>query len=166
MTTTHGAALLRAGRTDLARSVWYSGYLLTFLVTGEETGGAFSVVEEVGRKGLSAEPPMHVHSREEESFYVLEGRMRFVVGDEQVDAPAGTLVVLPRGIPHRFTLETEHVRMLNMCTPAGFEGFFRELSEPAPSMTLPPAPDGPPDIERLLRTAAAYGVEILPPPRD
>lgn len=166
MSTTSNAGFVRAGRADLTRSVWYSGYLLTFLATAEETGGAFSIVEEVGRKGLSAEPPMHVHSREEESFYVLEGRMSFVVGDDEIDAPAGTLVVLPRGVPHRFTLETEHVRMLNMCTPAGFEGFFRDLSDPAPSMTLPPAPEGPPDIERLLRTAAAYGVEILPPPQD
>lgn len=166
MTTTSNAGIVYAGRTDQARSVWYSGYLLTFLATGEETGGAFSIVEEVGRKGLSAEPPMHVHSREEESFYVIEGRMSFVVVDEVVDVPAGTLVVLPRGVPHRFTLETDHVRMLNMCTPAGFEGFFRDLSEPARSMTLPPAPNGPPDIERLLRTAAAYGVEILPPPGD
>lgn len=165
MTAASEAAFIRADRDALDRSVWYSGYLLTFLATGEETGGAFSIVEEVGQKGLSAEPPMHVHSREEESFYILEGRMRFVVGEETIDAPAGTLVVLPRGVPHRFTLETDHVRMLNMCTPAGFEGFFRDLSEPAPSMTLPPAPDGPPDIERLLRTAA-YGVEILPPPRD
>lgn len=163
MATTRRAAFVRADHTEQDRTVWYSGYLLTFLATGEETGGAFSIVEEVGRKGLSTEPPTHVHNREEESFYVIEGRMSFVVGDEEVDAPAGTLVVLPRGVPHRFTLETEHVRVLNMCIPAGFEGFFRDLSEPARSMTLPPEPDGPPDIERLLRTAAAYGVDILPP---
>ena len=158
------AEFVRTNRGDLARVVWYSGYLLTFLVTGDETGGTFSVVEEVGRKGLSAEPPMHVHQREDESFYVLEGRMGFVIGDTQIDAPAGTLVVLPRGVPHRFTLESEHVRVLNMCTPAGFEGFFRDLSEPAPSLTLPPMPDGPPDIARLIQTAATYGVDILPPP--
>lgn len=150
-------------RDDLSRSVWYSGYLLTFLATGEETGGAFSLVEEVGRKGQSAEPPMHTQTREEESFYVIEGQMRFYVGDDIIDAQAGSFVVLPRGIPHRFEIVSDDVRMLNLCTPAGFEGMFRDLSEPARAMTLPPAPDGPPDIARLVETAAGYGVEILPP---
>lgn len=163
MAALFNANFVRTNRNDLSRTVWYSGYLLTFLATGDETGGAFTIVEEVGQKGLSAEPPMHVHQREDESFYILEGRMRFVIGDADVDAPAGTLVVLPRGVPHRFTLESEHVRVLNMCTPAGFEGFFRALSEPAPSLSLPPRSDEPPDIARLIRTAAAYGVDILPP---
>lgn len=154
---------LQVRRDDLGRSVWYSGYLLTFLATGEETGGRFSLVEEVGRKGQSAEPPMHVQTREEESFYVIDGQMRFFVGDEVIDAPAGTFVVLPRGVPHRFEIVSDDVRMLNLCTPAGFEGMFRDLSEPAQAMTLPPTPDSPPDVDRLIQTAARYGVEIVPP---
>lgn len=154
---------VRVSRDDLGRSVWYSGYLLTFLATGEETGGAFSLVEEVGRKGHSAEPPMHVQTREDESFYVIEGAMRFIVGDDVIDAPAGTFVCLPRDVPHRFEIVSDDVRMLNLCTPGGFDGMFRDLSEPAKEMTLPPAPDGPPDIEHLIQTATRYGVEILPP---
>ena len=154
---------LRASREQIVRSVWYSGHLLTFLATGEETGGRFALVEEVGRKGQSADPPLHVHTREEESFYVIEGRMSFQAGDEVIDAPAGTFVRLPRGVPHRFTIESDTLRVLNLCAPAGFEGFLRELSEPAPALTLPPAPDGPPDIARLVATAARYGVEIVPP---
>lgn len=155
---------LYANRTQLDRSVWYSGYLLTFLANGEETGGQFSLVEEVGRKGMSAEPPLHMHTREEESFYILEGRVTFFVGDEVIEATPGSLIVLPRGIPHRFTLESDEVRMLNLCSPAGFEGFLKDLSEPAQALTLPPAPDGPPNIEKLLNAAAKYGVEILGPP--
>jgi quercetin dioxygenase-like cupin family protein len=139
------------------------GYLLTFLATSEDTAGAFSLVEEVGCKGQSADPPLHVHSREEESFYVIEGAMRFFVADDVIDAPVGTFVTLPRGIPHRFTLESDEVRLLNMCVPAGFEGFLRDLSEPASSPTLPPPPAGPPDLARFLEAAEKYGVEILPP---
>lgn len=146
---------------SLDRSVWYAGYLLTFLATGEETGGRFSLVEEVGRKGVSAEPPLHRQTREEECFYVVEGAMTFYVGDETIHAGAGSFVLLPRHVPHRFEIASDEVRLLNLCVPAGFEGFFRDLSVPAPSRTLPPPPDGPPDIARLLEVAAKYGVDIV-----
>lgn len=162
----HTPTLVAVDRSRLDRSRWYSGYLLTMLATGEETGGRFSLVEEVGRKGLSADSPTHLHTREDESFYVLEGEVTFSIGDEVVHATAGSFVFLPRGVPHRFVLASEHVRMLNLCSPAGFEGFFEALSVPAEAMTLPPPPDGPPDIVRLLAAAAAYGVEILGPPPD
>ena len=149
------------------RSVWYSGWLLTFLATGEDTNGQFALVEEIGRKGQSAVPPTHVHAREDECFFVVEGAITCYVGDETVHVPAGSFVLLPRGVPHRYELATEEVRLLNLCVPAGFEGFFRALSEPAPTVTLPPAPDGPPDISRLLAAAADHGVELLgPPPAD
>jgi mannose-6-phosphate isomerase-like protein (cupin superfamily) len=162
--TTTPLSTLHVTRTQLDRSVWYAGYLLTFLANGEETGGRFSLVEEVGRRGMSAEPPLHMHTREEECFYVLEGCVRFYVGNEVIEATRGTFVMLPRGVPHRFTLESNEVRMLNLCSPAGFEGFLKELSEPAQALTLPPAPDGPPDVERLLSAAVKYGVEIVGPP--
>lgn len=159
--------LVHVDRTRLDRSLWYSGYLLTMLATGEETGGRFALVEEVGRKGASANSPLHMHTREEESFYIIDGTVTFYVGDEVIHATAGSFIVLPRNIPHQFTLESDHVRMLNLCVPAGFEGFFRDLSIPATALTLPPPLDGSPDIDRLIRTAAAYGVEILgPPPAD
>jgi len=146
-----------------ARSVWYSGWLLTFLAVGEETGGRFSLIEEIGRRDQSAVPPMHRQTLEEEGFYVADGEMTFFVGDETIPAQAGTFVFLPRGVPHRFEIVSEEVRVLNLCAPAGFEGFFRDLSEPARSLTLPPAPEGPPDVARLLEVASEYGVEFLPP---
>lgn len=155
--------LPHSARAGEGRAVWYGGYLLTFLATGEETGGSYALVEELGRKGLSTEPPLHVHTREEESFYLIEGEMAFYVGDGVVPAPAGTLIVLPRGVPHRFEIVSEEVRLLNLITPAGFEGFFRELSEPARELTLPPPPEGPPDVARLVSVAARYGCEILSP---
>ena len=156
----------RAARLYEDHSVWYGGYLLTFLATGEQTGGSYALVEELGRKGVSAEPPLHVHTREEESFYIIEGEMEFYVEDKVIHAPAGALVVLPRGVPHRFEIASEEIRCLNLITPAGFEGFYRDLSEPARELTLPPAPEGPPDVARLVSTAAKYGCEILPPPEE
>ncbi len=148
------------------RSVWYSGWLLTFLATGEETNGQFALIEEIGRKGQSVVPPPHVHTREDECFFVVEGAITCYVGDETVHVPAGSFVLLPRGVPHRYELVSEEVRLLNLCVPAGFEGVFRALSEPAAALTLPPAPDGPPDIPQLLAAAADHGVEILIPPPD
>jgi quercetin dioxygenase-like cupin family protein len=153
----------RGARDDLARSVWFTGALLTFLATGEETGGHFSLVEEVFRKGVTNVAPMHVHSREDESFYVVEGEMTFYVGDEVIPAPAGTLVVMPRGVPHGYAMVSDDARLLNLITPGGFENMFRELGEPARELAPPPA-GPPPDRARLAAATAAYGVEIVGPP--
>ncbi len=154
---------LHLADTSLDRSVWYGGFLLTFLATSEDTGGAFSLTYTEAQKGVSVEPPLHVHTREEESFYVMEGAITAYVGDEVIRVEAGNLLTLPRGVLHRYTIGTEHARYLNLCTPGGFEGFLRELSEPAPSMTMPPAPEGPPDIPRLIAAAAKYGIAIVAP---
>ncbi len=155
---------LHTANTGLERSVWYGGFLLTFLATSEDTQGAFSLIDTVARRGVSVEPPLHIHSREEESFYVLEGEMTVYVGEEAIHAASGTLVTMPRGVPHRFAIKSEQARYMNLCTPGGFDGFLRDLSVPALSMTLPPAPDGHPDIGRLITTAAKYGIEIVAPP--
>ena len=162
--TTLPALVHRSGRADLGRSVWYTGALLTFLATGAETGGRFALVEEVFRKGVTVLPPLHSHSREEESFYVVDGEMIFYVGDQVIPAPAGTLVVMPRGVPHGYAMVTDDARLLNLITPAGFENMFRDLGEPAQELALPPPTGGPPDRARVAATAAAYGVEMVGPP--
>src|SRR5438270_8161368 len=98
------------GRQSLDRSVWYSGWLLTFLATGEETQGQFALMEQCARKGNV--PPRHIHHREDETFYVIEGEMTFSVGDQTIQATPGTMVFAPRDIPHSFTIDSEQVRML------------------------------------------------------
>lgn len=145
------------------RSAWYLGWLLTFLATGEETGGRFSLTEVIGRRDHSVAPPPHIHRREEECFYVIEGAITCYFGGDVIDVPAGGFIVLPRDVPHRYEIASHEARLLNVCAPAGFEGFYRAMSTPAAEIVLPPRPEGLPDIARLLAVAADFGVEILPP---
>jgi quercetin dioxygenase-like cupin family protein len=147
------------GRHSLDRSVWYNGSLMTLLATGEETQGKFALIEAVSRKGN--DPPPHIHRREEEIFYVLEGEVAFLVGDRTIKGTPGTMIFLPRDLRHSFTIESEHARMLILVTPAGLEGWFKEFSVPARAMTLPPANEpGYQDIQRMLEAAARYGIDF------
>ena len=152
------------GRQSLEQSVWYAGWLLTFLATGEDTQGQFALMEQTARKGNV--PPRHVHHREDESFYVIEGEMTFSVGDRTIKATPGTMVFAPRDIPHSFSIDSEQVRILVQVTPAGAEGFFKACSVPAPSMTLPPPAEVPySDIQKMMALAPEYGFEfVLPKP--
>lgn len=157
------ARALRTTRYDPERSIWYQGYLMNLLITGKETNGRFSIVETLGRQDYSLLPPKHVHHNEEESFYILEGEATFYLDGEPLQGTPGTLITLPRDVPHWFTLDSDEVRWLNIVTPAGFEDFFVELSVPAGALTLPPKQEGDLDIARLIDAAGRRGCEILPP---
>jgi quercetin dioxygenase-like cupin family protein len=160
--TAGGLVAVGRGRQSLEQSVWYAGWLLTFLATGEDTGGQFALMEQVTRKGNV--PPRHIHHREDETFYVVEGEMTFSVGDETIKATAGTMVFAPRDISHSFTIDSEQVRILVMVAPAGAEGFFKACSVPAPSMTLPPAGEPPySEIQKMMALAPDYGFEFVRP---
>ena len=150
------------GRQSLDRSVWYNGSLMTFLASGEDTHGQFALIEAVARRGNV--PPPHIHHREDEIFYVLEGEVVVSVGDRTIKGTAGTMFFLPRDVRHSFTIESEQSRMVILLTPAGLEGWFKEFSMPAPSMTLPPA-DEPEyrDVQRMLEAAPRYGIEFVLP---
>jgi len=106
-----------ARRVDSGSSVWYMGNLFTVLAGSEATEGQFALIEMLARKGT--EPPRHVHHREDEAFYVLEGEITFYIGDETYVATPGTFVFAPRGIPHSFVFETDVVRKLVTLTPGG-----------------------------------------------
>jgi len=150
------------GRKSLEHSGWYNGTLVTFLLTGEDTQGQFALLEMLGRNGSA--PPPHIHHREDEIFYVLEGELTVRVGDRVLKATPGMTVFLPRNVPHSFTIDSEEGRMLVMMSPAGFEGWFKDFSVPAQSMTLPPMAEADPrDIARMLEAAPRYGVEFVMP---
>ena len=143
-------------------SVWYNGALVTFLATGEDTHGRFALIEVVGRRANV--PPPHIHHREDETFYVLEGEIVVSVGDRTIKGTPGTMIFFPRDVRHSFTIESEHYRILILVTPAGFEAWFREFSVPAPAMTLPPANEPAyGEVQRMLEAAPRYGLEFVLP---
>ena len=133
--------------------------LVTFKALAADTGGAYSLFETVTQPGMGTPP--HRQSLEEETFYVLEGRYTFLVGDRTIELGPGGYAFVPRETVHAFTNTGDApARMLIMVTPGGIhEGFFAELGEPVDA----PLPAGGPDIARIVATAAKYGMEILPP---
>lgn len=141
---------------------WSFGSLATVKASAETTGGRVGIMELLGPKGSGS--PLHVHHREDEWFYVLEGELTFWVGGRVIVALAGAFVFGPRDIPHTFLVSSEMARFLLVTEPGGFEKFMRELSQPALTMTPPPPPSEPPDMALILATAARYGIEILGPP--
>ena len=150
------------GRQSLKESVWYSGWLMTFLATGEDTQGRFALIEAVTRKGNV--PPPHIHRREDEIFYILEGEMTASVGKQTIKGTPGTLVFMPRDVAHSFEIHSDQLRMLILLTPAGLEGYFKECSVPAPAITLPPPAEAPySDIQKLIAVAQRFGIEWVSP---
>jgi len=145
-------------RPSTSNARWFMGSLLNFLATGRQTGGQFSVFEAKVRRG--EEVPPHTHSREDETFYVLEGEMACTVGDNTYHAKVGDLVFLPRDVQHTWKALTEPTRFLVWINPAGLEKVFLACSEPAPVMELPPVAAGPDDAltARVVAMDNQYGV--------
>ena len=149
---------------DGSRSIWLLGMLITFRAVAEETGGEYSLYEQTVPPQLG--PPPHIHRQETEAFYVMEGEFEFLKGDETVRVGAGSFVHVPRGVPHAFrNVGDSPARFLAIVTPGGLhEKLLGEIGEPAPRESLPPLPEGPPDVERIVRIAEKYATEVLPPP--
>lgn len=145
-------------RAQMSNSYWYIGHLLSILLDSEDTGGQFSLLKMTEPKGL--EPPPHIHTREDEIFMLLEGEMLFTCGGETFHAKAGDSMFLPKNILHSFQVVTDKAEVMILLTPAGLEKFFVEMSQKAPEMKAPLMPSGPPDISRLISTAARYGVQF------
>lgn len=143
-------------------ALWFLGVLATIKAGGEATEGRFAVIEHLAPKVHGA--PLHVHTREDEWFYIREGELTFWVGGRRIEASAGAFVYGPRGIPHTFMVTSAQARFLVGVEPAGFEDFVRAMAEPAQTRTLPPHTVQPPDPARLTAVAAEYGIEILGPP--
>ena len=122
---------------------------------GKRTNGAMAVAESVVKPGGG--PPKHVHAKEDEMFYVLEGQFRVWRGDEVLDVSTGAVAFLPRNVPHTYqNTGTAPGRLLVTITPAGLEGFFREVSKRELSV--------PKDMQELDTLANEYGLQFLGPP--
>ena len=140
------------------------GDVYRFLATGDDTDGRYAQWEALVPPGGG--PPPHVHSREEEGFYVLDGEITLHVGGERVVVTAGSFANVPVGTPHSFRNEGNRpAKMLISVAPAGLERMFFEVGAPlAEGATTAAAPPTPDEIERLLAAAPRYGIEIRLPP--
>jgi quercetin dioxygenase-like cupin family protein len=150
---------LRAGEGE---PLWVFGVLATIKSSSETTDGRVAVIEHLAPLGAGS--PLHVHHREDEWFYVIEGALTFWVGGEVIEAPAGSFVFGPRDIPHTFLVSSPEARFLLVAEPAGFESFMRAMGRPAPTLSIPPPAPPPADLAPLVAAAAGYGIEILGPP--
>lgn len=118
---------------------------------GEPTGGTMTAMENVAGPGEG--PPMHTHANEDESIYVLEGELRFKLGDKLSAGPAGTLAFIPRGMPHAWQCVGDGpARLLIHFTPAGMERFFDEFAIEEPN------------VEGFRRAGEKAGMEVVGPP--
>src|SRR6266516_3984110 len=151
-----------AFRQDEGEALWFLGVLATIKASRETTDGRVAVIEHLAPQGAGS--PLHVHHREDEWFYVIEGALTFWVGGEVIEAPAGSFVYGPRDVPHTFLVSSPQARFLLVAEPAGFESFLRALGQPAPTLTIPPPAAPPSDLAPLVAAAAEYGIEILGPP--
>ena len=138
------------------------GDVYRFLATGEDTNCKYSLIEAL--VGPGGGPPPHVHSREDEGFYILEGEIAFTINGERVVARAGMFANMPVGTPHSFKNESNKpAKMLTSVAPAGLEKMFMEIGVPlaeGATTALPPTRE---DIEKLLAIAPKYGIEFRLP---
>jgi quercetin dioxygenase-like cupin family protein len=157
-----------ARAVDVDSTFAYMGSLVTFLAKGSETGGRFALMEYHTKPGN--EPPPHVHEREHELFFVLEGKMRFYCEDKTIDIGVGDVVFLPQGKAHAFNCTSDFVRALifvqaNGEDAVGLDRYFVAMGETAKSMVLPEsaityAVDDP---KHAIRVGASNGIRILSP---
>jgi mannose-6-phosphate isomerase-like protein (cupin superfamily) len=149
---------VRLGRTQ---PLWFIDNLVYVHIDGDTSGGSFALLEMCGGRGDM--PPLHVHERDDETFYVIDGELSLFVGEQQLILGASQAALAPRAVPHCYRVESEEARWLLITTPAGLDSFVREVAEPAPTDELPPA-GRPQDPALLAQAAAKVGIEILGPP--
>ncbi len=144
----HEGVVLSPGKGE---TISVLGDTYTYKATQKDTGGAYALIEAtVAGDG----PPPHIHAKEEEAFYVLEGELNVLVGENTITAKAGAFVLVPRGTVHAFsTAGTASAKLLVIISPAGFERFFQEIA-------------GPPDLGKIMALAPKYHLKIIGPPQE
>lgn len=140
-------------------SWWFLETRMTVKAAGDATNGAFTLIEFAAPDGFA--PPLHVHIHEDEAFYVLEGHIDVVCGDERWRAEPGAFVFLPRGVAHSFLVRGANLRALQVTAPAGFEAFVEELGRRPDAPGLPDP--STPDVAGLIETSARHGYQVLGP---
>ena len=149
----------------LSNSRWYKGLLISRMAGPADNNGAFDFT--IARVRPGTEPPPHVHSREDEFFYLLSGQMSVYVDREVFTAKAGECIFLPRRKAHAWRITSEEVNMIAVITPAGFTDALEKLSAPAERMELPADADtityANADLTETIKVHEQYGVRLLSP---
>jgi quercetin dioxygenase-like cupin family protein len=140
---------------ELTNPIWSLGTLMVLKSRTPE----LEVVEALALPGIS--PPLHRHDFGAESFYMVEGHARFLVGGEEIAAGPGDFVRVPPSTPHSFEVFDEPARILDILTPAGLWDFFVECGEPATEMRLPDGVHIPPNLAEIVER---YDGKVLGPP--
>jgi len=153
-TREHAAArVVRAGEGRSVR--WGPRGRVRVVASADATDGAFSMVEATEPPGSAA--PLHVHHREAEAFFVLDGAIELTCGEQTVAARTGDFVYTPKGVAHKYTVVGDRAaRILLFFSRPGFESFFLDGGSP---VDQPPA--GPPDPERMQQLFAKYDLDVL-----
>ena len=138
-----------------------AGDIVVFKATGEDTGGAYALMEDILPPGGG--PPPHFHTREVESFYVLEGEIEFYVDGETVKGTPGKFIQVSTGTVHSFkNVSSGPAKMLILVVPSGLEKLFEEAGHAMNSSEDPAPPLTEEDIRKLIETAPRYGITIMP----
>jgi mannose-6-phosphate isomerase-like protein (cupin superfamily) len=152
-----------ATETSGKEALIWLGELAILHTTGKETGGRYSMVELYATK--EGEAPWHVHHREDEGFYIIEGEMTIYIGDKVVKARAGDFILAPKDVPHMYTVDSpKYARILMTFSPSGFEDFVRATSVPATSLTPPEPETVNINYEEVMKLAGQFGAEFVDPP--
>jgi mannose-6-phosphate isomerase-like protein (cupin superfamily) len=142
--------------------VWWQGAKFRISARAETTAGALGLAEAVFWAGMGT--PLHVHHREDEAFYILEGTIRFLRGDDEFVASEGDFAFFPREVSHCFKVLEGGARALVLMAPAGLEHMFLDGGIPVANTETAPPRDY--DLEQVARLAGAYGLDIVGPPLD
>lgn len=144
------------------KSYWVLGDLYTFKVTGKETGGAFTVMDQVIQP--QGGPPPHIHLREDEAFFISEGRFMFMCAGKETVLEDGGFVYVPKGTLHTFkNISDRPGRLVVTISPAGLEDFFYAIGTEARAGETHPPPFDPSVIDRIMRLAGEYNMEVKVP---
>ncbi|MGK7926062.1 MAG: cupin domain-containing protein [Spirulina sp.] len=127
---------------------------IKFILSAAETSGQFDIAE--SQYSYLGGPPLHIHTQQDETHYILEGKLRYQIEEEAIDLEPGDSIYIPKGTPHAWiNLEQEPARAIVVLNPGGSEGFFQTVSSP-PSEQI--------DFETLAKVARDYHTEIVGPP--
>jgi mannose-6-phosphate isomerase-like protein (cupin superfamily) len=144
------------------RAIAVVGDVYRFLATGEDTNGKYATWEAMVPPGGG--PPPHIHSREEEGFYILEGEITLMIGDDRRVVTTGMFANMAVGTMHSFKNESgKPARMLISVAPAGLEQMFFEVGVPLPQGAINASPPTKAEIEKMMKVAPKYGIEISQP---